>query len=397
MRSSLFAAALAFGFASAQTYTDCNPTEKTCPSDNALGKTVTVDFTKGASDQFTVAEGTTLSYDGTNGAEFIITSETQAPTISSAWYIFFGRVSVTTQAAAGTGIVSSFVMESDDLDEIDWEWLGGDTTQVESNYFGKGNTTTYNRAIYHTVATPQTEFHTYTIDWTSSRIEWIIDDVVVRTLNYADAVDGKNYPQTPMRVKIGNWVGGSSTAASGTVEWAGGLSTFPGTYTMYVKSVTIEDYTTSGSYYTYSDLTGSYSSITVSGAAGGQDSTNSTSTSSADSTGAASSVSSAASTASSSSSTKSTTSVQSSTSSTLATSMTSKASTVSEAVKVTSSASAATATTVFTTSTKSASSNSTKATSTTSSVATVSTGGAASFVASVPVIVAAVGFSYLLV
>lgn len=124
MRSSLISATLAFGLAAAQTYTDCNPTEKTCPSDNALGKTITVDFTKGASDQFDVAEGTTLTYDSTNGANFKITSETQAPTISSAWYIFFGKVEVVTQAATGTGIVSSFVLESDDLDEIDWEWLG---------------------------------------------------------------------------------------------------------------------------------------------------------------------------------------------------------------------------------------------------------------------------------
>lgn len=112
--------------ASAQTYTDCNPTEKTCPSDNALGKTITVDFTKGASDQFTVATGTNLTYDSTKGAAFSISADGEAPTISSAWYIFFGKVEVVTQAAPGTGIVSSFVLESDDLDEIDWVCLSND-------------------------------------------------------------------------------------------------------------------------------------------------------------------------------------------------------------------------------------------------------------------------------
>lgn len=53
----------------------------------------------------------------------------------------FGKVSVTTKASAGTGIVSSFILESDDLDEIDWEWLGSTDTSVESNFFGKANVT----------------------------------------------------------------------------------------------------------------------------------------------------------------------------------------------------------------------------------------------------------------
>lgn len=391
----MLAAALALGLANAQTSTDCNPLEKTCPSDNALGKTITVDFTKGASDDFTVATGTTLQY-GSNGAEFVITSETQAPTIESTWYIFFGRVSVTTQAATGTGIVSSFVLESDDLDEIDWEWLGGDTTEVQSNYFGKGNTTSYDRGGFHTVSTPQTTFHTYTVDWTAERIEWIIDDVTVRTLLYADAVGGKNYPQTPMRVKIGSWVGGSSTAAAGTVQWAGGLSTFPGTYTMYVKSLTIEDYTTSGSTYTYSDTTGSYESITISGAAGGIDSTNTTSSSESSVGG------------SSSSASKSATGVFVA-STTLATSALSSASTTVEHIgnaptgtavgstaptfgNTTKAAAAATGTTAAGTGASSTASSS----SSSSSAAVVSVNAAGGLSASIPVVLAVASFSYLL-
>ncbi len=51
---------------------------------------------------------------------FTIDSEGLARTIVSNEYIFFGKVEVALKAANGTGIVSSFVMESDDLDEIDW-------------------------------------------------------------------------------------------------------------------------------------------------------------------------------------------------------------------------------------------------------------------------------------
>lgn len=43
------------------------------------------------------------------------------------------------KAAPGTGIVSSAILQSDDLDELDWEWLGGTdyASKVQTNYFGK--------------------------------------------------------------------------------------------------------------------------------------------------------------------------------------------------------------------------------------------------------------------
>lgn len=107
-----------------------------CPADSALGTTLTTDFTKGASSDWSLADGTTLSY-GSDGAEFTIKTATDAPTISSDKYIFFGKVDAVLKAAPGTGIVSSFILESDDLDEIDWEWLGSTDSSVESNFFGK--------------------------------------------------------------------------------------------------------------------------------------------------------------------------------------------------------------------------------------------------------------------
>ncbi|KAE8453705.1 hypothetical protein EG329_009216 [Mollisiaceae sp. DMI_Dod_QoI] len=278
MRSAILSATAvvlaATTFVSGQTFTDCNPTAKACPADAGLGTTLTTDFTTGASKDWSLADGTTMKY-GSNGAEFIITSS-EAPTMSSNKYIMFGKVSVTTRASAGVGIVSSFILESDDLDEIDWEWLGADDTQVESNFFGKGNTTTYDRAIYHPVTDPINTFTTYTIDWTADSVKWYIGSALVRTLNYGDALalSGKNYPQTPMRTKMGSWVGcanaaaASNPATAGTCSWAGGPADFSkAPFTMYVKSVTIQDYGCGGDY-TYSDLSGSWQSIKSSGTCG---------------------------------------------------------------------------------------------------------------------------------
>jgi hypothetical protein len=159
-------------------------------------------------------------------------------------------------------------MESDDLDEVDWEFLGGDTTQTQTNYFGKGDTTTYDRAIFYPVSSPQTTQHSYAVNWTSSSLEWLIDGVVVRTLNYNDAEGGTRFPQTPMRLKVGIWAGGDPSNGPGTIEWAGGPTVYSaGPFTMTVQSVNIVNYSP-GSSYTWSDESGSWESIKVSGGSG---------------------------------------------------------------------------------------------------------------------------------
>jgi hypothetical protein len=272
-RNSALAGLAVIPLAFAQTYTTCNPMEKSCPNDIGLDSaSFACDFTQGKSAlaSWSTAAGTSLTYDGSKGAQFVINGKNQAPTISSDFYIFFGRVDVKMQAAPGVGIVSSMVLQSEDLDEIDWEWLGGDGTQAQTNYFGKGNTTSYDRGTYQSVSSPQTIMHTYSFDWTKDKIDWLIDGVIVRTLMYADAVGGKNFPQTPMRLKLGNWIAGDpATNAKGTIEWAGGETDFSqAPFTMYVKSVSVTNYNPASAYQ-WSDKTGSYESIKLVGGSSG--------------------------------------------------------------------------------------------------------------------------------
>jgi beta-glucanase (GH16 family) len=198
---------------------------------------------------------------GSNGADFSIKTLADGPTIQSNFYIFFGYVEAVIMAAPGQGIVSSFILESDDLDEIDWEMIGSQTTQVQSNYFGKGNTTTYDRGVFHQCPTPAATWHTYAVDWKQDTTTWYIDGVAVRTLNFADAVGGKNYPQTPMNIRMGNWVAGQSTNSPGTVQWAGGLADMTkAPFNMWVKSVTVKNYNPASSY-SFGDMSGSWQSI----------------------------------------------------------------------------------------------------------------------------------------
>jgi hypothetical protein len=113
------------------------------------------------------------------------------------------------------------------------------------------------------VSTPEATFHTYAVNWTQATTTWLIDGTPVRTLNFADAVGGQNYPQTPMNIRLGNWVAGDPKNAPGTIQWAGGLTDFSqGPFNMYVQSVKVINYNPAVSYQ-YGDMTGMWQSITM--------------------------------------------------------------------------------------------------------------------------------------
>lgn len=242
----------------AQTYTTCNPLKETCDACPALSGSLDTSFTEGASSRYEAYLTTSKVTYTDKGATFTISQRGDSPSVESDFFIMFGHVEFVAQAAPGAGIVSSMVLISDDLDEIDLEWVGSDTLQVQSNYFSKGDTSTYSRGAYHPVTSPQTTMNTYAIDWTSERIVWYINGAAVRTLtNNGDGT----FPQSPMQVRFGSWAGGDPSNNPGTIQWAGGVTDFSaGPYVYYVKSIKVQDYST-GSEYKYTDHSGSWTSI----------------------------------------------------------------------------------------------------------------------------------------
>ena len=245
----------------AQTSSTCNPVEgSSCAADTALGASKSYNFASGASNDFTASGSPT--YDS-NGVSFTVSSSGDSPLLTSKWYIMFGSYTVSMKAAPGAGIVSSVVLQSDDLDEIDWEWLGAQNNEVQSNYFGQGKTDQSGRSANLAVSDTQDDFHEYTIQWSSAQIVWQIDGKTVRVLEYAGA--NGEYPQTPMQLKIGAWSGGDSSNPQGTIQWAQGPTNYAnGPFTMVVKSLSVQDYST-GTSYSYSGSSGSWQSIKSNG------------------------------------------------------------------------------------------------------------------------------------
>lgn len=247
------------GHTSAQTYTSCNPLSEQCDPVPALSTLLITDFTQGSSQRYDpYLTSDQVFYSKDKGVEFQIASKGDAPTVESDFFIMFGRVELEAQAAEGVGVVSSMVLISDDLDEIDIEWVGGDYTTVQSNYFSKGDTSTYDRGAFHLLKDPQKKFHKYAIDWTKDRVKWFVDGQEVRQLS--NKGDGY-YPQSPMQLRFGAWAGGDEDNSEGTIEWAGGVTDYnQGPFSFYVRKMTVFDYST-GREYKYGDKTGSWMSV----------------------------------------------------------------------------------------------------------------------------------------
>lgn len=261
--AALLACSALFGHVAAQVTTDCFPMNRTCPPNPGFGMDYNFVFNRTPKAEVWETTVGPVRYDPETGAGFTITKQGDSPTIRTNFYFFWGRVEIWMKASKGTGVISSVMLLSDNLDEIDWEFFGGNNTVAQTNYYGKG-ILDHNNAGYHPVAGGvQDDFHNYTIVWTKDALDFYIDDDKVRSVLPQDANNTYNYPQTPMRLYLGIWAGGDPRLPEGTRQWAGGDTDYTqGPFDMFVKSARVADFS-NGKEYIYTDRSGSWESIKV--------------------------------------------------------------------------------------------------------------------------------------
>ncbi|KAI5956223.1 hypothetical protein KGF54_000698 [Candida jiufengensis] len=226
----------------------CNPTsDKKCLACNeALSKSIHETFLAGTN-YFAITSCRKGVKFTPQGLELTIRKEFDNPALTSSFYIMYGKVEAQIKGSFGPGIVSSFYLQSDDLDEIDVaEILGGDPFNYQTNYFIKGNVTTYDRARYHRLKkSPLNEFYTYGVEWTPKYITWYLNGEPVRQLSRHNK---QGYPSSPMVLKLSLW-SGETTQDQGTIAWSRGLTDYNnGPFTMYVKNLKVTDYSVAKSY-----------------------------------------------------------------------------------------------------------------------------------------------------
>lgn len=170
------------------------------------------------------------------------------PQLVSHNYLLYGKVEAEMRALDGPGVISSLYLQSDDLDEIDIAEISGSIPLAyQTNYFVKGNTTNFDRGQYHSIpSSPSDSYHKYGVEWTPLEVIWYFDNNVIRRLS-RENVHG--FPGSPMRVYLSTWAGGDPGNLPGTVQWAGGVTTYANLpYTMQVRSIFIENYLLGGTY-----------------------------------------------------------------------------------------------------------------------------------------------------
>ncbi|KAF9345987.1 hypothetical protein BGX34_004299 [Mortierella sp. NVP85] len=144
-------------------------------------------------------------------------------TIHSTRWMKYGTIEARFKTAANVpGPVSSFILISPvSGDEIDFEVVGKDSTDMQTNFYYKvqpGRPVNYAHGKHINVGIDTSaDYHTYKLEWTETEMKWYFDGELKRTTTVSDAKG--EYPDTPMRVAFGLWDGGYGN--EGTAEWAG--------------------------------------------------------------------------------------------------------------------------------------------------------------------------------
>lgn len=73
----------------------------------------------------------TLSEDGQSSSGTLLATTS---------YVWYGKISAQMKSSRGVGVVSAFILLSDVKDEIDFEFVGADLQNAQSNYYFQGVT-----------------------------------------------------------------------------------------------------------------------------------------------------------------------------------------------------------------------------------------------------------------
>jgi len=223
-----------------------------------------------------VASGQPVSYQ--NNVLLTMAPDSVGTLLASTTYMWYGNVQATFKTSRGQGVVTAFILLSDVKDEIDYEFVGADLEDAQSNYYFQG-IPNYDNEQNISLSDTFQNFHTYEIDWTPDTISWKVDGQVGRTKKRSDTWNATSnqwqFPQTPARVQLSLWPAGLASNGEGTVEWAGGLVDWNspdiqtnGYYYATFESVTISCYnatsapgTNTGVSYTYNGYTGTNDTV----------------------------------------------------------------------------------------------------------------------------------------
>lgn len=116
-------------------------------------------------------------------------------------YIHYGVVSVAIIPPLGVEVKGDFALRADNnKEEIGFQFDGGNPEETITSYRATGRSnSTY--PAYLDVDPTEYSHIKFTIDWNEDRIEWKVNDELVRSVSAEDSA----YPTKPARIRLGFW------------------------------------------------------------------------------------------------------------------------------------------------------------------------------------------------
>ena len=90
-----------------------------------------------------VSSGTPKSSPQDNAVILTLSEDGQSSSgtlLASTHYVWYGKITASMKTSRGQGVVSAFILLSDNKDEIDFEFIGTNLTTAQSNYYFQGIT-----------------------------------------------------------------------------------------------------------------------------------------------------------------------------------------------------------------------------------------------------------------
>ncbi|KAK4058560.1 hypothetical protein OIO90_000004 [Microbotryomycetes sp. JL221] len=186
-----------------------------------------------------------------NELVLLMTEQGKGTRLSTTRTVLYGQIQASIKTTGAPGVVTALITMSGSKDEIDWEWTSNNTNEVQSNYYWMGDVDGYTHGGQHEADNRDTQYHVYGLNWTPTKLDWLVDGKVVRTLQASNTVNGSltKFPQTPSRIQMSVWPAGIAGTSQGTIDWAGGMIdwdsseyTQQGYFASYVQWVSVQCY-----------------------------------------------------------------------------------------------------------------------------------------------------------
>jgi len=157
----------------------------------------------------------------------------------------YGRFEAKMKMAFASGCVSSMFLYYNDSwkgngkiwNEIDIEVLGKDETGFQSNIItGSAESRTMSETMHKTSTPPDSEYHTYLIEWTPEHVLWIVDGKVLRETKLGAAKEQVEDLVEKQSLRFNLWIPNTN------VGWVGEFKSKNLPIMQYIDYVKVSDY-----------------------------------------------------------------------------------------------------------------------------------------------------------